>query len=309
MIDEYILKSKIKDFYNFRADDIEVSLKEYFLIFKETLPSQYSLDNIDVSLIEDLSKNGWGKFVFSELIKIKDEQKSNYSLNELSEMNSDRSTSFWIKDNFYLRVAKHSNGKTCFCALGFPYNEPNEKIQEVVSYLKNFLNIKDKDSKFYILIKEDFGINLRDFKVNSPENPNYELNYGEGFLDKHNLIKNKLEKDNSGLFVFHGDPGCGKSTYIKSLAKEIPSKKFIYVPEFMISSLNDPELISIFLYHTNCILVIEDAEKVIVSRENDKSSLVSVVLNISDGILSDILKIPVILTYNTKSENIDEAFK
>lgn len=304
MIDDYTIKSKIKDLYRFKNDDVEITIKEYFLTFKETIPSQYVLENIDSSVLEELPKNGWYKFFFNQPIKNNSNSYDNNDL--LSDTHFDRSVSFWIKDNFYLRVSTHSKGKKCYCALGFPYNEPKDKTEEVLSYLKSFSD-KNNDSKFYILIKEEYGITLRDFKVNLPENINMDLNYGEGFSEKHEMIKNKIKNDNAGLFVFHGDPGCGKSTYIKNLAKELTDKKFIYVPEFMISCLNDPELIGLFLSHSNSVLVIEDAEKVIVSRDNDKSSLVSVILNISDGILSDILKIPVILTYNTKSENIDEA--
>ena len=49
-------------------------------------------------------------------------------------------------------------------------------------------------------------------------------------------------------------------------------------------------------------------EHLIVSRENKTNSVISDILNASDGILSDILSPIFIFTFNTKLENIDSAF-
>jgi ATP-dependent 26S proteasome regulatory subunit len=59
--------------------------------------------------------------------------------------------------------------------------------------------------------------------------------------------------------------------------------------------------------HRNCILLLEDAEKILRSRESAENDAISNILNISDGILGDCLNIMVIATFNTNRENIDSA--
>lgn len=56
------------------------------------------------------------------------------------------------------------------------------------------------------------------------------------------------------------------------------------------------------------ILVIEDAEKALLAREpGDSSSLVSAILNITDGIMGNVFSISVIATYNSPRTGIDKA--
>jgi SpoVK/Ycf46/Vps4 family AAA+-type ATPase len=58
----------------------------------------------------------------------------------------------------------------------------------------------------------------------------------------------------------------------------------------------------------NCVLLLEDAEQLLVSRKGDERTLgISNLLNITDGILNDLLHIQVIATFNTNISNIDEA--
>lgn len=137
-----------------------------------------------------------------------------------------------------------------------------------------------------------------------------ELNYGKTFLSHHKNIIEKMETNNSGLFLFHGSPGTGKTTYIKYLAKKFGGKKmFIFIPTTFIDSLTNPNIIPVLLDHPNSVLVLEDAEKAVVSRDNNhgNESLVSSLLNIGDGILGSMLNLTIILTFNTDRENVDKA--
>lgn len=62
--------------------------------------------------------------------------------------------------------------------------------------------------------------------------------------------------------------------------------------------------------HTENVLLIEDTESIIGERDGDghRTSIISTLLNLSDSILNDIFKIQILLTFNTKLDNIDEAF-
>jgi len=82
----------------------------------------------------------------------------------------------------------------------------------------------------------------------------------------------------------------------------------IYVPVAFIDSLVDPSFLPALLKKRHSILVIEDAEKALLAREpGDSSSLVSAILNITDGIMGNVFSISVIATYNSRRQDIDKA--
>jgi ATP-dependent 26S proteasome regulatory subunit len=65
----------------------------------------------------------------------------------------------------------------------------------------------------------------------------------------------------------------------------------------------------VLLNYTGSILLIEDAEMVVLSREgeNGNNQAVSNLLNMTDGILSDVLQMQVVCTFNTDISKIDQA--
>ena len=72
----------------------------------------------------------------------------------------------------------------------------------------------------------------------------------------------------------------------------------------------DPNSLSILLRKPNSVIILEDAEKAILKREDGgSSSAVSSLLNLSDGIMSDIMKTSIIVTYNCSKHDIDEALR
>ena len=178
--------------------------------------------------------------------------------------------------------------------------------------IKEFEQFKRKidDSKFEIgMIKtSEFGFDVTWFEIDKPT-IDVKLNYGAEFAEKHypNII-NKLNGKKSGLLLFSSAPGAGKSFFIKHLAS-IVDRKFIYLSESVLSQgLDSPALIEILTMNRGCVVVIEDAEKFLISREENPNSFVSNLLNASDGILGDILDFRLILTHNmTKLEAIDPA--
>jgi ATP-dependent 26S proteasome regulatory subunit len=134
-------------------------------------------------------------------------------------------------------------------------------------------------------------------------------NYGEKFVKVHDKIVEKLNDPlGKGLVLLHGVPGTGKTSYIRHLCKEI-KKEIIFLPPFLAENIAGPDFIPFLLDHTNSILIIEDAEKVVLDREGDGSNRQSVanLLNMTDGILSDCLSIQILATFNTTRDKIDKA--
>lgn len=132
--------------------------------------------------------------------------------------------------------------------------------------------------------------------------------YNDDFMEVDKIISNSIQKTESGMILLHGDPGTGKTTYIKHLICKHADKQFIFIQNDFVRELLNPAFISFLLQNKNSILLIEDAEKVVVSRENSPSgSVVSTILQLTDGLFSDYLNIKIICTFNTNIERIDKA--
>ena len=132
--------------------------------------------------------------------------------------------------------------------------------------------------------------------------------YNDDFAEIDALIETSLEQEKSGLVLLHGAPGTGKTSYIKSLISKDPASSFIFIQNEFVQDLLKPDFISFLLKNRNAILIIEDAEKVITTRESiSENSVVSTILQLTDGLFSDFLNIKVICTFNTTLDKVDKA--
>jgi len=132
-------------------------------------------------------------------------------------------------------------------------------------------------------------------------------NYNDNFIEVHLIIQKRLSKKNDkGLVLLHGKPGTGKTSYIRYLINSA-KKPVIFLPPNMAGSIADPGFIALLINHPNSILVIEDAENIIIDRERHSNSPISALLNIADGLLSDCLNIQIICSFNTDIAKVDSA--
>jgi SpoVK/Ycf46/Vps4 family AAA+-type ATPase len=173
-----------------------------------------------------------------------------------------------------------------------------------------FVTVKSK-SKVSLVSSGIAGLELIDFKVTNPE-IDFDLNYNDDFKDIDRIIKNKLGSKNSkGLVLLHGDPGTGKTMYLRHLICSLEKNHIIYLPPAMISEIASPAFTGFIAEFPDSVLIIEDAEMVIKKRGDYGSSenAVANLLNLSDGLLSDTFNIQVIATFNDDIDKIDPALQ
>lgn len=213
-------------------------------------------------------------------------------------------------------------------------NFSQETVGLINSYLSKYIDKKIKNKpQINILCHSSYrgfytsAFNIKDNEVSLDDN------YNNDFLQIDELIKDFLRKeDESGLVICSGIPGTGKTYYFRHLIKWANELKLergdlvddevfgftlstttqaspvIYIPSGMSERLADPSFIPFLSNQTGSIILIEDAEKIVQSRENsDSAGAVSDLLNLTDGILGDALKLKIILSFNLDINKIDQA--
>ncbi|OOS24734.1 ATPase [Moraxella pluranimalium] len=172
-------------------------------------------------------------------------------------------------------------------------------------YLSKYVST---DAKISLLLKEGQDLVFKTHVI-KPLSLDIDTMYNDDFVPVHQKIKQDLTQGNKGVMLLHGVAGSGKTNYIKWLTAQIPDKNFIFVPNNLIGALADPQFMGMLIDNKNSVLVLEDCENYIAERVGggNTSDVVSSILNIADGILSDVLECQFICTFNADLMDIDHA--
>jgi hypothetical protein len=274
-----------------------IPFEQYFVILFDALPSKYSTKSLyskdiinyflGIGFIEDCKIVSGRRYV---------EQKS-------------ESLFVHPEKNILLFTERNLIKDPNLVSLEFGYDIHRGEISSQID-LENISKFKRNPVKSSIqLVRSDIGqMDTEEYNLSIPE-IDLELNYGTAFLKLHETIVRRLNtQGDKGIILLHGDPGTGKTSYIKYLTQLIKDKDILFIPPSMAEMLSEPSIIPFLMEHRNSILLIEDAERVIADRDGKGSSAgVSNILNLTDGILGDCLNIQVIATFNMKRERIDSA--
>ena len=204
------------------------------------------------------------------------------------------------------------------------------------------------------LLTQDSNGNFREntIPLGSMLNIDVKKNYMPDLPDER--IKEKLMENRGGIMIFHGEPGTGKSSYIKHLMETMTDATFVIIDPATIQlasegfknylitstlskSMNDciqeNAVISVSGASlkkakyiggecdatvseekskddkfTPTIYILEDAEKLLLKRNESTNPVnLSNILNITDGIIGDLVKAKFICTFNCSLSEIDTA--
>lgn len=181
---------------------------------------------------------------------------------------------------------------------------------DILSYIKEMAKkfpLQDiQDSNMYVVVNDGPEIQARLIRMPMVKKLQVEKAYNEDFLPVHETITKRLsEKGSKGMVLLHGIPGTGKTHYIRYLMS-IVKKRFMVISSEYASYLGTKEFMTFLLNFRDSILIIEDAEEAIKSRDQGVSAVANL-LNLTDGLLSDALNIQVIVTFNCDLKKVDKA--
>ena len=183
-----------------------------------------------------------------------------------------------------------------------------ENIENIFNKIKPLFGYSDKKEKI------EFGIAAIDISGGiytawyqySNQEIDIDKNYNDDF--PYNKICSLIEgNDKPELLLFYGDAGTGKSSVIKHLISKYNEKEFVFIDGSILLNASQEKLMSYFLENQNTVFIFEDCEKILVNREHNYNPIMSTLLNITDGIIGDVLGIKIICTFNTSINNIDKA--
>ncbi len=138
--------------------------------------------------------------------------------------------------------------------------------------------------------------------------------YGGDFPEWHDHIAGLFREHSNGISIFEGPPGTGKTSYIRQLMITLKdTHRFYFLPACSLAALRDSEFVDFWAderrlnAHRSLVVILEDAENALYQRHGENRQEVTVLLNITDGILGEFLRLQVICTVNCALSALDPA--
>ncbi len=269
-----------------------MSGKVLFMHCFNALPSANYINGIDGEKAFNAIKEKFGEQIQSvHSYRYYDRTLKGYDFNE---------TYMVMKQNCILEF------DTDYCEI-YHYGKQDEFIKECTSVMKVFKQRQRRKAlEINLVAKGKNGISLKAVEIKRTK-LDLALYYEDNFKEVNAIISKRLNKQSDkGIVLLHGLPGTGKTTYLRYLVGKI-KKKVLFLSPGTAANIMDPDFIELLINNPNCVLVIEDAENMIMDRKISNNASVSNLLNISDGLLADFLNVQIICTFNSSLTLVDSA--
>lgn len=243
----------------------------------------------------------------------------------LLEISSDLVNDDFEEDEFEDEEIEYTNDDTLivdYNILLIPNTDSKDKSEDVENKITNVFKksklLQNEEVAYLSMITMDNGeLFVEDFEMTSKVEELIEpdLHYGDGFYEWHKKFMKKVKKTKKGLSLLYGKTGTGKTHYIRYLINTLTKedKKILYFSPMMVSAILDPSFINFIinwckgLDNKDVIFLIEDAEPLLYNRTDDRNIGISNLLNLTDGLLNDLLGIQIIATFNVELSALDNA--
>ena len=188
----------------------------------------------------------------------------------------------------------------------FSYQTDPGLLEEVCQMLQSEVKKADHPHIGLLTYNPAIGTQLTNFDIDA-SGIDIEECFNDDLKPVHQTILSKLNTSKEkGVVLLHGIPGTGKTTYIRYLTSLL-KKQMIFVPHEVAMHITSPDFLSFMLGYKESVLILEDAENLLKTRDEGENLSVASLLNLSDGLLSDCLHMQLICTFNTDITRLDKA--
>ena len=205
-----------------------------------------------------------------------------------------------------------------FKVVGFA-SSPEEAKRLVTEFAKTYTRPPEPSGGAFHLINlgsqramECVIVHLPAESILSPET--FDLHYGEHAWGWHEQFVEKLSASRSGLSILQGPPGTGKTSYLRHLMGVLDeTHRFYFIPASAMGILSEPAFMGFWADQRrrhdqkSFVVILEDSDAALMCRGSDNRDQVNAILNLSDGMLADFLRLQILCTINCGTADVDPA--
>lgn len=235
------------------------------------------------------------------------------------DLNVDKSWSLVNEDmSTFLQIRTEPENKNGFYVSYTARSTNRDQMRELRELGIKYLKQKKKSFTVHLLGKSSQGLCLKE--MGFMKQPIIRENYTDKVLEDYDYIVRQFSSKvpDGRLAILDGPPGTGKSFLLKSFVGEVKNVVTIFLPVRFIAELDGPGIVDLMIAERerykeednppSLLLILEDADMCLVSRgmgAND--SVISSLLNFTDGFFGDLLDIKILATTNASRIQFDDA--
>ena len=140
------------------------------------------------------------------------------------------------------------------------------------------------------------------------------LYYGSGIAEWQGRLLKGIGERHCGITILQGPPGTGKTTYLRHLMTQHGANlRCYFIPSSNFNVLKDSEFVGYWSDERSnnrdkkLVVILEDAEAILATRSGDNRAEISNLLNITDGLMGDFLRLHLVCTMNGDFDDLDPA--
>lgn len=171
-----------------------------------------------------------------------------------------------------------------------------ESINEFTIGIENI----GSDHKFNIVTLTSDGLQLEPIDLIDADYENIELYFNKRIIQQSNNLIKSIQKNKKGLTIIYGERGLGKTTLSNWISSKL-DKITIFISSDMIDIINTSDFKNLIKKNKNSMIIIDDSEIYFSSNYTKSNILTNSILQMVDGVASDMNNIHIIVILNKKN--------
>jgi len=174
-------------------------------------------------------------------------------------------------------------------------------------------------AEYFIVVQDYSRIHVRAVRLRQSlllNETDLALHYGGDFARWEAEFVQLLKTQERGLSILRGEPGTGKTTFLQHLMSRLrKTHRFYFQAVTHGSPIGTAEALSFWAEQNRehpekkKVVVLEDAEEWLERRHPENRRELSNLLNLSDGLMGEFLRMQVICTVNCPLDELDPAVR